>query len=123
LTKDPFASLEVLIDLKFDRLLSSGQDISCLEGLELLVQLIKVAENRIIIVLAGGITPKNIKRILSATNAKEYHASARLEIPSLMAFKNSSCFMGGEIRSNEYSRKIVDSEKVKKIINNSYSIS
>ena len=39
--KDPFTSLEILIQLGFDRILTSGQDSSALEGLPTISHLIE----------------------------------------------------------------------------------
>ena len=39
--KDPFMSLEILIQLGFDRILTSGQDSSALEGLPTIGHLIE----------------------------------------------------------------------------------
>ena len=39
--KDPFTSLEILIQLGFDRILTSGQDSSALEGLPTISHLVE----------------------------------------------------------------------------------
>ena len=47
--RDPFGALDDIIFLGFDRLLTSGQDSSVLEGLPLIAQLVEKAQERIIV--------------------------------------------------------------------------
>merc|ERR1712062_97483 len=65
--RDPENSLEQLISLGFDRILTSGQESSALEGLPNLAALVTQAGDRITVVPGGGITEKNLNRILSGS--------------------------------------------------------
>ncbi|XP_032675408.1 copper homeostasis protein cutC homolog [Odontomachus brunneus] len=75
-TVDPLKSMESIISLGFDRILTSGQMDTALEGLELLSHLVQKAAGRIIIMPGAGITMDNIFRI-KLCGAQEFHASAR----------------------------------------------
>ncbi|KAJ7392523.1 hypothetical protein OS493_012194 [Desmophyllum pertusum] len=72
MVKDPFTSLEIVIKLGFERVLTSGQDSTALEGLPTINHLIEKAKDRIIIVPGGGITERNLERILQESGAKEF---------------------------------------------------
>ena len=50
-----------------ERILTSGGDATCLEGLDVLASLVQKAGDRVIIVPGGGITERNIQRILGFT--------------------------------------------------------
>lgn len=76
---DPSRSMESIIFLGFDRILTSGQKDSALEGLELLRHLVQKAAGRIIIMPGAGITWDNISRIKQC-GAREFHASARKKV-------------------------------------------
>ena len=76
MTPDPFAALETLIELGVDRVLTSGQEASVLEGLPLITELVKRAGDRIIVMPGGGITPRNVERIVSAARPREIHFAA-----------------------------------------------
>src|SRR6202012_5527714 len=95
---EPFSALETLIDLGVDRVLTSGQEASVLEGLPLIVELIKRAGDRIIVMPGGGITPRNFGRIVAAAKPKEVHFAALEAAPSGMRFRREHVFMGGELR-------------------------
>lgn len=51
-----------------ERVLTSGCDSTCLEGLDTLARLVHQAGPRIIVVPGGGITERNIKRIIRYTH-------------------------------------------------------
>jgi copper homeostasis protein len=109
---DPIQALEELVDLKIDRILTSGQERTVLEGSELLAKLIKLAGNRIIIMPGGGVTERNIQRIVRETGAQEIHVSGRKKMAGQMTYRNERVFMGGELRLPEYDLSVVDADKI-----------
>ena len=74
--KRPFDALEQIIALGCDRILTSGQGPTVVEGSDMLRELRKRAAGRIIILPGGGVTPRNAGRILAMTGCTEIHASA-----------------------------------------------
>jgi copper homeostasis protein len=101
---EPFAALETLIELGVDRVLTSGQEASVLEGLPLIVELMKRAGDRIVVMPGGGITARNIERIVGAARPREIHFAALEPVESAMRFRRPHVFMGGELRPPEYDR-------------------
>jgi len=114
--RDPRGALEDLVELGIDRLLTSGQEATCLEGLELLAELQQLASGRIIIMPGGGITSRNVRKIVTATGVREVHLSARRTVESGMNFRNSRVFMGGALRPPEYSWKTADTGAVRSVV-------
>jgi copper homeostasis protein len=114
--RDPKKALEELITLGTDRVLTSGQEASCLEGLKLIADLQKQASGRIIVMPGGGLTPRNIKEIVIATGVSEVHLSARRTVESGMNYRNSRVFMGGSLRPPEFSRKTTDETSVRSVV-------
>lgn len=76
--RDPFQALEDLIGAGCNRILTSGQAPTALEGTALLKELRRKADCRIGILPGGGITPENARAILEATSCTELHASASI---------------------------------------------
>ena len=114
--RDPLKGLEDLVELGVDRVLTSGQEATCLEGLELLTTLQKQAADRIIVMPGGGITPRNVQRIVAATGVKEVHLSARSPVESRMSYRNSRVFMGGTLRPPEFGWKTTDENAVRSVV-------
>ena len=65
MTPDPFAALDTLIALGVERVLTSGQEASVLEGLPLIAELVRRAGEKIIVMPGGGITARNVERIVA----------------------------------------------------------
>ena len=114
--RDPVKGLEELIGLGVNRVLTSGQEATCLEGLDLLTVLQKQAAGRIIVMPGGGITPRNIQKIVTSTGVSEVHLSARSTIESRMHYRNSRVYMGGTLRPPEFSWKTTDENVVRGVV-------
>ena len=108
-TADPFTSLEDIIDAGCDRILTSGQASSAVQGAPLIKEIIGKANDRIIIMPGAGINSTNIKELALTTEATEFHASARKCKESIMEFFPPG--MGGELKCIT-----VDGEEVKMMI-------
>jgi copper homeostasis protein len=73
-------ALDFLIDLGFDRVLTSGGAVSAEKGLANIRQMIEYTHDRAISIMPGaGISKENIKQIMLETGCKEIHASAKTE--------------------------------------------
>ena len=116
MTPEPFRALDMLIELGVDRVLTSGQEASVLEGLPLIVELIKRAGNRIVVMPGGGITQRNVDRIVAAAKPHEIHFAALEPIASGMRFRRPHVFIGGELRPPEYDRLDTSAASVRSVI-------
>ena len=114
--RDARQALQTLIGLGVERVLTSGQEASVLEGLDLIAALHKLAAGRIIILPGGGITPANVQRIVAATGVTEVHLSARHSVESGMLHRNPRVFMGGALRPAEFSWKTTDPAAVRSVV-------
>ena len=110
--RDPYQALEELIELGVDRILTSGQEPTVFEGLDLITDLVEKADDRIIIMPGCGITIKNAKKIAERSGCKEMHVVANDFVESKMDYRNDNCFMGTEMRSAEYHRKVTSAAHV-----------
>ena len=74
-TVDPFKAIETLIDLKVDRILTSGQRSTAIEGVELLYELNSRYQKDIELCLGSGINDSNVKELVNKTQVNQVHAS------------------------------------------------
>ncbi|MEO6818199.1 MAG: copper homeostasis protein CutC [Ginsengibacter sp.] len=84
---DPFRSLEDLIDLGFERILTSGLQPKALDGADTITSLIRQSAGRIIIMPGSGISSENILEVAGITGALEFHSSSR-KISSKESYMN-----------------------------------
>jgi copper homeostasis protein len=116
MARDPHQALEDLIALGIDRVLTSGQEESGLEGLDLITALVQQANGRIIVMPGGGINERNLKKIVTQSGVREVHMTARREIDSRMTYRNTRAFMGGALRPPEFTRLETDAGRVKALV-------
>ena len=114
-SRDPFEALEALIGLGIDRILTSGQEPSPLEGLELIAELVRRAGDRIII-MPGGVSERTVGRIVACCGAREVHGYLPVTVEGRMIHRNPRVFMGGELRPPEYALTLVDSARVAALV-------
>ena len=107
--RDGFEALETLIEIGCERVLTSGLTPNVTEGAAMLTQLVKAADERIIIMPGSGVRSNNIAELAKQTGAVEFHTSARTMIASKMNYLNVA--MNEELRT-----VIADEDEVKRTI-------
>lgn len=70
---NPTDEVENLAKLGIDRILTSGGYKTALEGVEILNKMIKIANNQIKIVVAGGVNVKNFEEVKLKIPSTEFH--------------------------------------------------
>ncbi len=75
-------SLEKIIQLGFQRVLTSGGKNTFTEGLDQVMALLKQAQERIIILPGGGLKAAHVSRLKESGYLKEVHASCKLAKPA-----------------------------------------
>jgi copper homeostasis protein len=85
--RNAFEALEDIIDLGFERILTSGLEDNALKGASLLSQLVAQAKGRISIMPGAGVRPENLKELIDLTGAQEYHTTAKGTLESKMQFR------------------------------------
>jgi copper homeostasis protein len=105
---DPFAAMEQLIEIGCERILTSGQQPSVVDGVVLVADLNKKAAERIIIMPGSGIRQENIKQLATQTGCVEFHSSLRGKAASMMEYKHPA-FSGS---AESYFNNSIDAEEV-----------
>ncbi len=114
--KDPFSSLDALMELGVDRVLTSGLKNSAFEGKEMLARLVEYAAGRIIVMPGGGINYSNIEEIVKITKADEYHLSGKGIVDSKMTYRNNEVKFNSASSIPEYDYIESDVNKIKGIV-------
>ena len=106
---NPFEALEDIIELGCERILTSGQRSTAMEGVVLIQDLIRQAEDRIIIMPGSGLKSSNILDLATKTGAVEFHGSVRVHTASKMNFING--YMNENLTTT-----LVDGEEVGRMV-------
>ncbi|NDV80953.1 copper homeostasis protein CutC [Bacteroides sp. 51] len=114
---DPYLALNDLIELGVNRILTSGQQPTALQGLSLIKELIQKANNRIITLPGSGINKSNIRQIAMESGAKEFHFSARENRNSNMIHRSTQVSMNSPGMPDEYMQSVTTAQRVRETIN------
>lgn len=106
---DPHTALEQLIEAGCERILTSGQQPSVMDGVELVAALQQQANDRIIIMPGSGIRKENIKLLAERTGCTEFHSSLRGKAKGGMEFIHPAFKDSAE----SYVNNSIDPEEVK----------
>lgn len=115
MTRDPFKSLDTLISLGVERILTSGQESNAFEGVDLIKELVHRSKGKIIIMPGAGINELNVEEIINKTGVREIHMSAKEKVESPMEYRNSRVAMGGNLIVEEYDNYYTSEKTVRNI--------
>ncbi|MDM1046870.1 copper homeostasis protein CutC [Sphingobacterium hotanense] len=87
---EPLKSLEDIIELGCDRILTSGLKNSAWEGRELIKALVDKADGRIEIMPGAGVDESNVKAIIEFTGVRSVHSSAKVLEASKMVYNQTN---------------------------------
>jgi len=116
--REPFEALEQLLNVGCERILTSGQQPAAPDGVELIAQLNKAADERIIIMPGSGVRKDNIKMLAEKTGCMEFHSSLRGKINSKMEFIHPAFSSSAESYSNNY----IDPDEIRALRKSLHSI-
>ncbi|MFO1141510.1 MAG: copper homeostasis protein CutC [Amaricoccus sp.] len=113
---DAGAAVEALVRTGVDRVLTSGQRDTALDGLATIAATVRAAAGRLGVMACGGLDAGNIARVRDATGAPELHFAALRTEPSGMRWRNPGVGMGGTALEREYANQVTDEAAVRATI-------
>lgn len=116
MTEDYREAIEALVRAGVDRVLTSGQRDTALEGIDILKDTAAIADGRIVIMACGALDEQNIAQVRRATGVDEMHFAALRTIKSPMDFRNPHVGMGGTAIEREYEITLTDTDAVRRTI-------
>lgn len=98
-TSDPFQTMEQLISMGVDRVLTSGLKPKAVEGKELLRRLQEEFGQQVEILAGSGVNEKNAKELIEYTGIRQVHSSCKawLEDPTTVKNGVSYSIAGGDL--------------------------
>jgi copper homeostasis protein len=112
-------ALEDTIQTGADRLLTSGGEQTAEDGTTTVTRLVSAARDRLIIMAGGGISERNVRRIIAETGVREIHVGLRTTVPSKMLHRNERVSMG-IIKGHEYEQAVVLEDRVRQLLQASF---
>ncbi|TAM70418.1 MAG: copper homeostasis protein CutC [Microbacteriaceae bacterium] len=88
-TQDLFASLETLMTLGVQRVLTAGGTSAAVDGQAALADLVRRAGEELVVMAGGGVRASNVVELVGRTGIKEVHLRASGWTPSASAHRNA----------------------------------
>jgi copper homeostasis protein len=82
IASDKNLALKMIIDLGFQRILTSGRENDVTKGLDTILELLELAKNDIIIMPGGGSKPEHVSQLNKNGKLREIHASCKSYRPT-----------------------------------------
>lgn len=106
------ASMDQLVDLGIDRILTSGQCPSVRDGSKTVAEMIAYAGDRLEILPGAGITLQNVQDVIGETGTKQIHIALNQVRQDPSTNQNQSIFFGGALYPPENQFEMADREKI-----------
>lgn len=117
--RDPLAALEEVIRAGCERILTSGQRPTAMEGAALIATLREKAAGRIAIMAGSGVRPHNIAELVRLTGCTEYHSTAQTTRESAMRYRDG---LAGELAAQELHWPVTDPRLVEALRRNAEAV-
>lgn len=113
--KDPYQSIEILIDLGIDRILTSGLKAKAMQGKDLIKDLQEKYGDRIQLLAGSGMNASNAKEMMDYTGISQVHSSCKnwLNDPTTTGEEVTYSFAPAP-HENDYD--VVDADLVRKLV-------
>ena len=99
-----------------DRLLTSGGEQECIQGVDTIARLVQAAEGRIKIMAGGRIGIRNAAAIIERTGVPEIHVGLATPVSGSTAHSNSRGLSLGKAQGREFQRTQVLEESVRELV-------
>lgn len=113
--ENPFQALEDIIACGCERILTSGQKNTAIEGIDLLKTLVEKSQNRIEIMAGSGVSAQNAQQFLSI-GIHSLHMTGKGIQESRMTFRKPDMSMASTALINEYEIYEADFGKCKAVV-------
>jgi copper homeostasis protein len=114
--RDPYQSLETLVELGAARILTSGQRARAWEGRDLIRELVNRAGGRITILAGGGISEGDAADLVRHTGVTEIHVRATMTIREAPGWESWAVVpFRKALPGDEHARLVTDPDRIKAI--------
>ena len=113
--KNPYESMEQLIAMGIDRVLTSGMKAKAMDGIDLITELQKRYGDRVELLAGSGMNAENAREMMERSGVSQIHSSCRgwANDPTTTGAEVSYSYAGGSHRDDF---EVVDEGMVKKLV-------
>lgn len=116
LTRDPDGSLETLMEMGVDRLLTSGQAPTAWDGQALIREMVEAVDGNPIILAGGGVAAAHVAELVRMTGVTEIHLRGATVMASEMIFRRPGIPLGKPPEGDTYIRSETSADRVRSVV-------
>jgi copper homeostasis protein len=109
-------AVDMLIDAKVSRILTSGGANTALEGAPRISALVKRAAGRIAIVAGGGVRESNVREVITLTGVTEVHARISAIVSGTVSGRPAKIKLRKRLPDNEGAWEELDEERMRDLV-------
>ena len=114
-TRDQSSSLEALLALGVDRVLTSGGASTAAEGVRSITSLVQRVGDRMIVMAGGSITAANVGEIVAATRVREVHVRGAARVDSAMRHRRDVVSLS-RTGAGDYERSVTRADEIRRVV-------
>jgi copper homeostasis protein len=114
-TRDRETTLEALLELGVNRVLTSGGAPTAAEGAEAIAALVRTVGERITVMAGGSITAANVGEIVGSTGVTEVHVRGAGRVASAMRHRRDSVHLS-RAGDGEYERSVARADEIRRVV-------
>ncbi|MEO8450022.1 MAG: copper homeostasis protein CutC [Gemmatimonadota bacterium] len=116
LTRDPDETLETLMEMSVDRVLTSGQAPTAWDGQALIRAMVEAVDGTPVILAGGGIAAPHVRELVRVTGVTEIHLRGATVTASEMIFRRPGIPLGKPPEGDTYIRAETSADRVRQIV-------
>ncbi|MEF1171229.1 MULTISPECIES: copper homeostasis protein CutC [Vibrio] len=108
-------AIEQIATLGCERILTSGLAENVEQGIDVLAEMVRLADGRVSIMAGAGLTDNNVVKIVTKTGVREVHLSGKSTRRSHMALADSKAKMGAN-DVDDFTIPVTCADKIQKVV-------
>lgn len=118
MTRDPFEALDRLLELGVERILTSGQAVNALAGLDLIKELQTRSGDRLTVMPAVGVNAKSGLTLIQDAGVRELHVGSAVKrrMSTDMVYQNHLVTMAAGSERSEFDRVETSADLVRELV-------
>ena len=113
--RDAEEALEALVEMGIDRVLTSGQAPTAVEGAAVIAALVRRAAGRIVVLPACGIDETNAAGLVARTGVREVHLRGSALQPSAMVHRNRRILFRSPIPEDDLAIEVTEADRIRRL--------